>query len=206
MVLCWHTRATSKQFQPLDIFLVLFWIVLPSTTLGKTNIHIHESLKSLAQLESHQNALSEFEGTISVVEKKSAADESVIVTHARVATHPHFDRIVFTFAGEKLPGYRIEYATQPIEECGSGEIVRGLSLTYMLVRLSPSQAHREDGKITVERTARFAHQSLKQFRVTCDYEGDVEIVLGVAERVPYRVTELTKPLRLVIDVKHSPRR
>jgi hypothetical protein len=37
--------------------------------------------------------------------------------------------------------------------------------------------------------------------MTCDFEGDVALVLGVSARQPFRVAEYANPSRLVVDVK-----
>jgi hypothetical protein len=37
----------------------------------------------------------------------------------------------------------------------------------------------------------------------CDFEGQVEWVLGIAAPAAYRVSELTGPARLVLDVSYA---
>jgi hypothetical protein len=46
--------------------------------------------------------------------------------------------------------------------------------------------------------------SVREAKLVCDFEGQVEWVLGVTRRAPYRVTELTGPARLLLDVKQGP--
>jgi hypothetical protein len=43
---------------------------------------------------------------------------------------------------------------------------------------------------------------LKELKLICDFEGQVEWLLGLAARNGYRVLELTEPPRLVVDVRH----
>jgi hypothetical protein len=38
-------------------------------------------------------------------------------------------------------------------------------------------------------------------QITCDFEGEVQVVLGAAGRGRYRVTELTQPSRLIVDLQ-----
>jgi len=159
-------------------------------------------LTAHSEAKSEQKSSDEFEGKIEATQKESVGDAPVIVTQVRTANHRLFDRIVFSFAGEKFPGYRVEYTVDPIQECGSGETVQPIGSARLLIRFSPSQAHMKDGQATIKRLDRVSYQTLKQFKVICDYEAELELALDLSDRVPYRVMELTKPLRIVIDLKN----
>ncbi|MBA4159064.1 MAG: hypothetical protein H0X65_16535, partial [Gemmatimonadetes bacterium] len=43
---------------------------------------------------------------------------------------------------------------------------------------------------------------LKQLTLICDFEAQVEWVLGVSSPNRFRVIELHEPARLVVDVRH----
>jgi hypothetical protein len=43
---------------------------------------------------------------------------------------------------------------------------------------------------------------LKELTIICDFEAQVEWVVGLAARTPYRIAELSEPPRLVLDVRH----
>jgi hypothetical protein len=46
---------------------------------------------------------------------------------------------------------------------------------------------------------------MKELKSICDFEADVQWVLGVSKPNKYRVLELSNPSRLVIDIKHAGR-
>jgi hypothetical protein len=73
------------------------------------------------------------------------------------------------------------------------------------VRFEPAQAHDERGNpLPPARHSTPALPSVRELTLICDFEGQVEWVLGVAARTPYRISELSGPARLVLDVKHGP--
>ncbi len=120
----------------------------------------------------------------------------------RAARHDGHDRIVFAFDGA-LPGYHVEYVDRPAHACGSGAEVFLDGEAWLLVRFSPAQAHTDDGRPTVPpgRT-RFDLPVLHEAALTCDFEGEVAWVLGLAAPEGYRLTELAGPPRLVLDLRH----
>ena len=61
-----------------------------------------------------------FAGTTEPVHRPRSAPPVAILTDVRAATHAGYDRIVFEFAADPLPGYHVEYATGPVYQCGSG--------------------------------------------------------------------------------------
>lgn len=145
----------------------------------------------------------DFEGTAGVVEKKRDGIAPVVLRDVRTARQEGFDRIVFEFEGGTLPGYHVEYVDKPVRQCGSGEAVPVAGDGWLRVRLSPSQAHTDSGSPTVkDRERRPDLTVLKELKVICDFEADVEWVLGLSSPNRYRVLELANPTRLVLDVKH----
>jgi hypothetical protein len=137
------------------------------------------------------------------VEKPGRTDLGVIVLReVRSAGQRGFDRVVFEFEGEDLPGYRVGYVDRAIQ-CGSGEPVQIVGEALLEVRLTPAQAHTDAGEPTVkERERRLDLPVLKELESTCDFEADVTWVLGLGSRKVFRVQELASPARLVIDVEH----
>jgi len=117
-----------------------------------------------------------------------------------------YDRIVFEFTGggDSLPGYRVEYTTRPVQRCGSGDPVMVAGTGRLVVRFEPAQAHDEHGNMTpAERHRMPGLPAVRELTLVCDFEGQVEWVLGIVTPSAYRVSELRKPARLVLDVRHG---
>jgi len=120
----------------------------------------------------------------------------------RAARNEGWDRVVFQFDGAAVPGYRVGYVDRA-EHCGSGDPVQVAGQGRLEVRITPAQAHTEAGQPTMaERQTRLALPVLREMKQTCDFEADVTWVLGVASPNRFRVSELTNPARLVVDVQH----
>lgn len=121
----------------------------------------------------------------------------------RVAQNEGFDRLVLEFPDEHLPGYEVGYAAGPAAQCGSGEPVELAGTAVLLVRLVTAQAHDEQGRSALEERALLPElPAIREARLVCDFEGHIEWALGVAARTPFRVAELTRPTRLVVDIQH----
>jgi hypothetical protein len=176
----------------------------PDAGLGSlnSNSQIEGNDQSMNNVSEQGTETQDFEGTARIVERRKENISPVILREVRAARHEKFDRIVFEFEGDMLPGYHIEYVDRPIQQCGSGETVKVAGVAWLEVRFHPSQAHNEAGIPTVKERARRINLSvLKEYQAICDFEADVEWVLGVASRNRYRVLELPGPTRLVIDIK-----
>ena len=114
------------------------------------------------------------------------------------------ERVVFEFDGDSVPRYEIAYAEPPFMQCGSGRPVAVAGGAVLQVRLRGTHAHAESGgemlATVTERDRKLDQPLLRQLTLTCDFEGEVEWLLGVAVRTPYRILELQAPARLVVDL------
>ncbi|HYP25984.1 MAG TPA: hypothetical protein VE262_04630 [Blastocatellia bacterium] len=145
----------------------------------------------------------DFKGTAGIVEKRKPGQSLGVLKAVRTASHPNFDRVVFEFEGDAVPGYKLEYVDKPVRQCGSGEAVAVEGDGWLNVTFTPAQAHTEAGQATVEdRERRLNLKILKELESICDFEGEVAWVLGVSSPNVYRVLELAGPARLVVDIKH----
>jgi hypothetical protein len=136
-------------------------------------------------------------------ERSGGGPGSVTLTAVRSARQEGFDRVVFEFAGDALPGYHLEYVDRPIIRCGSGEPTEVAGQGWLQVRLTGAQAHTEQGKPTVApRERKLQLGVLRELEHTCDFEGEVTWVLGLQKPNRFRVLELKAPTRLVVDVRH----
>ena len=144
-----------------------------------------------------------FVGTTEPVDQQRPTIDPAVLRDVRAAAQATFDRVVFEFQAAPVPGYHIAYADDPARDCGSGETVNVQGATRVVVRLSPAQAHTDEGVATVKGLERhLTLPVLQELELSCDFEGEVSWVLGLSARRPYRVSELASPPRLVVDIQH----
>lgn len=110
-----------------------------------------------------------------------------------------YDRVVIGLDGV-ASGYRIRY-TPVIVGDGSGEVVSLRGNADIEVIVQGASAHDDNGvsTIPVRRHTR-DWTALREARVISDWEGYLQIGLGVSSAVDFTVTTLTNPNRLVIDL------
>lgn len=146
----------------------------------------------------------DFEGTTGIVDKKKTIKDATVLKAVRTGRHEGFDRIVFEFEGNEVPGYHVEYIDKPVRACGSGDVVPLAGDGWLQVRFEPARAHTDEGKPTLgSRELVPKLPNLLELKSTCDFEGQVEWVAGVGSPNGYRVLELAKPARFVVDIKHK---
>jgi len=116
----------------------------------------------------------------------------------RVVGHARGDRIVLRFAGEGKPGWAVRYVDEAVVD-GSGEVVDldGNAILQLDVSGTPTQA---------SGTTRPVHRGLGGNVVAVHalsaWEGVTQVFLGIdGGRTPFRVSVLTAPSRLVLDVE-----
>lgn len=146
----------------------------------------------------------DFDGTVGATEKKNKIREVALLTGVRTGRHDGFDRIVFEFRGAEMPGYHIEYIDKPVRACGSGDVVPLQGDAWLQIRFEPANAHTEAGKPTLafrELTPKLP--IVLELKSTCDFEAQIEWVVGAASPNRYRVLELKSPTRLAVDIKHQ---
>lgn len=142
--------------------------------------------------------------TVRTTDVPPAREGAATLRAVRTGSHDAFDRVVFAFDGDALPGVHLEYVDRPSRACGSGEPVRLEGEGWLAVRFEPARAHTEAGKATLPKRREMpALVVVREWALTCDFEADVTLVLGLAAPAGYRTAVLQAPLRLVIDVRHG---
>ena len=129
------------------------------------------------------------------------------LTAVRAGTHPGFDRVVFDFQGG-LPGFRVAYVDRPVREDGSGRLVDVDGAGVLEVRMERAATARLSGE-GIDHT----YQGPRRIRPSGtetvlevveigDFEAVLRWVIGSRHVVPFKVTTLASPSRLVVDLKH----
>ena len=147
----------------------------------------------------------DFKGTASnTLKENPKATGAVLLRDVRSAVHPNYDRVVFEFDGDQLPSYKIEYIDKPVRACGSGNVVPFAGEAWLSVLFTGANAHTEAGEPTIQDRTRSPNLTIvKDLKLICDFEAEVEWVMGAASPNRYRVLELKDPTRLVVDIKHN---
>lgn len=125
----------------------------------------------------------------------------------RTARHRGFDRVVFDLGGAGTPGWRVEYTARPTAD-GSGEPVTLKGAVFLQVILRGLGAPFDTGikpfgddKTRVPATGTEAVAEIAPGGV---FEGDQQAFVGLTgTKRPFRVFALTRPARVVVDVRQS---
>ena len=152
-----------------------------------------------------QDTVVPFAGTMGPVRRTTSltAARPALLRAVHVTRETGFDRVVFEFSGPAIPSYRVEYITEPLRACGSGDVVSLAGTRRLVVRLEPAQAHDSLGRATPgERALAPRLPAVLELRLLCDFEGQVDWAVGVAASRRFRVLEAAGPQRLFLDVRH----
>ncbi len=128
---------------------------------------------------------------------------NAVLTDVRIGVHPEeggWERIVFEFR-DSLPPGSIAYVSS-VTGCGSGAPVPLRGGAVLVVRFTQAVAHDDGGRLTIP-GIRLAGPgtTILEARETCDFEGEVTWALDLEGTRRFKVTNLTNPRRLVIDIK-----
>jgi hypothetical protein len=133
-----------------------------------------------------------------------------LLRDVRLGRHQGFERIVFEFAGSAVPGYRVEWVDGPITADASGEVVPVTGDAYLEIVMQPASGvdmTSPDATVTYDGPDRIPVAGRTELITDLVRTGDFEAVLswaaGAGRRVPFRVSTLSGPTRVVIDLDTS---
>ena len=134
------------------------------------------------------------------------ATDTTYVRRIRVGRHQTFDRVVFEFSGA-MPNYHVGYLrSRYYEDEGGTHRIKIAGNIFMEVNLSVIPSDEEQMRYHDQQD--FIPKGRQKFRSVWEleeaglFEGYYDFLLGVSARKPFRVIELSDPLRLVIDFKN----
>ena len=137
---------------------------------------------------------------------ESPATGQVFLTDARIGAHEGFDRVVWEYAGDGTPGWRVGYTDDPRRQ-GSGHVV-DLPGDATLEVLLLGVGYPMDGPAGFEpyegpqRLASADTTVVTEVEVGGSFEAQQDGFVGVTSERPFRVTLLEDPTRVVLDVAH----
>jgi hypothetical protein len=131
----------------------------------------------------------------------AGAQSAPTLVAVRAGRHAGFDRVVFEFRGPVPATRRVRYVDQVVQD-GSGTPVSLAGGADLEVVFQGANAHDDRGMPTVS-SRRFTpgFTALKEVAQVGDFEAVVSYGLGVDRRRPFKVSTLSGPSRLVIDVQ-----
>jgi hypothetical protein len=129
----------------------------------------------------------------------AGAQSAPTLTDVRAGRHTGFDRVVFEFSGA-VPEHRVGYVDQLVQD-GSGKPVSVAGTADLEVVFHGANAHEDDGTPTIS-PRRFSTglPAVKEIAQIGDFEAVVTYGIGIDRRRPLKVSILSNPSRLVIDV------
>jgi hypothetical protein len=124
-----------------------------------------------------------------------------VLTQVTAAHHPGYDRLVFTFRGSVPRTHTVRYVPQVTAD-PSGLPVNVAGSAKLLVTFTPATGHSAMGVATYAPTKHtFALPGIIQVVPAGDFESVLSFGVGVARAEPFHVFTLTKPSRVVIDLR-----
>jgi hypothetical protein len=130
--------------------------------------------------------------------------ETALLTDVRAARHSGYDRVVFEFRNG-IPGYDVRYVEPPVRADGSGEEVAVAGSAVLVVRMDPAldaDLTQEAAPLTYTGPTRFQPDTAMVVELvrTGGFEAVLTWAIGVDGKLPFLVTRLQDPPRLVIDI------
>lgn len=126
-------------------------------------------------------------------------DGLLTVVDVRVGSHDGYERVVYELAGEGLPGWRIAYVDQAVDD-PSGEVIDVAGdATLQVVLLGtgyPMDTGHDEYAQDVTATG-----GVQQVTRPLTFEGQTQSFVGLDAQRPVRVTLLDSPVRVVIDLQ-----
>jgi hypothetical protein len=122
----------------------------------------------------------------------------------RAGSHPCYERFVVELGPngtEPFPGYFVRYVAKPITQSPSGLPVSIRGDAVLMVSLGswmngPENQGYQGPKDVVPHTV----SVIREYRLVEDFEGQSAWAIGLDRERPFRVSTLTSPPRLVVDV------
>ncbi len=120
----------------------------------------------------------------------------------RVGENDGFDRVVLEFADD-VPGYTVKYVDLPVLESGSGDPLElpGAEAAVHIILTPASAFDFEAGQSTFKPKSVESEATAEIIGVTRsgDFESVLSWAVALRHEVPFKVTKLDNPARLVVD-------
>jgi len=143
------------------------------------------------------------------VSAPATREETALLERVALARHEGYDRVVFQFRNV-VPGFRVEYVDPPLKEDGSGNTVKVEGDAFVLVRMEQASGFDltvAEGELVYKGPRRLEGSDagtsvVREVVRSGDFEAVLSWVVGLSDRVDFRVTTLDEPPRLVVDFRN----
>lgn len=135
--------------------------------------------------------------------KTAQAPSKLVPIAMRAGTHQGFDRVVIELAGDGTPGWHVDYA--PVaQQQASGNELRVQGQSFLNVNIDGTTYPFEVGMEAKELTPVSGEgPAVAEVVSGGTFEGRSQFVIGLkGDRLPYSVTYLEDPKRIVIDFQN----
>ncbi len=146
-----------------------------------------------------------FDGSTTPTSAPAAGDLDAValLTDVEVAGGEGVDRVIFTFdAG--IPGYDVAYIDPPVRQAGSGDRVEVQGAAFLEIRFEPASGVDLGGTLEPTYTGpsevRGDTAVVTEVVRTGDFEANLTWVVGVEEKVPFRVTTDAAGGQVVVEL------
>ncbi|WHM37436.1 hypothetical protein [Streptomyces sp. BPTC-684] len=128
--------------------------------------------------------------------------DNMCILDARTGGHPDYDRLVFDVSRDTLPtAVHAEVSPDGTYSPGGTGEFKHLAITaknYLLLDISPADGY----AYTTPTVQPVSLPSLKGIQMTGGFEGHTTFGLSLGDYSRYKVSTLTSPSRIVIDIYH----
>ncbi|MCQ4609014.1 MULTISPECIES: hypothetical protein [unclassified Corynebacterium] len=119
----------------------------------------------------------------------------------RVGTHETYDRVVFEFSGNGLPGYRIQYTDKALQQASGHELaVSGNDILEVLIEGTPMDRLPSNPDLISAGPYQLATGNVAGITNGGTFENQSQFFIGLDRQRSFEATVLESPTRLVIDV------
>jgi len=128
-----------------------------------------------------------------------------VLTDVRIGRHTGYDRVVFQFRdNDALPGYLVDYRPLPVTADPSDLPLTVTGDHALVVRMQAASRFDFDNGLTQvytgPNTVTGSAAAVTEVVLRGDFEAMLSWVIGLRGARPFRVTTLTGPPRIVVDV------
>jgi hypothetical protein len=126
------------------------------------------------------------------------------LTYVAVGAHEGYDRVVYTYLEDSIPGYRVESAHAPFYRDPSGLPMDVAGTSVFQIAILGGTKVADDGSITYDGPTSFepSYGQIVQLVERGDFEATNTWYLGLNGGECLRAFTLTSPTRIVVDIQH----